>query len=584
MRFRGNNKVTRPPFEFQRNGPVVKGPAGHKPDFTLAITRPSQANKGRPMTSHTPRKTKLLTLDTVFLIDTTKKTNYKKCKEIDISGKKLGKVDLNAIHDLQNLKKIDCSDNCLTLEPFVVVPNLEELDISCNGIRKFDFSQSESLTEPGVEAWKSLVKLNLGFNFCSNFLTDIMLMQNLSWLNLSHNNISKLPPNMMHFTNLKYLDLSSNNLNSETAFFALATVPSLETLILDKNQIEQIPNFDFGFESLKILSLQNNEILSTEDVSVAISIDTLQEINLIGNPICMKLKEIPYVKQLFQDANIKLIMNELKKEKKSVLPKKLRTVAYDPLCLPTFTKQHIQALNKKTPRKMDQSDEDEDEYKDDEFHIKSDKNTENTKHSNEEEKVVDNVFMTDVGNVAREEDEEPKPSEIPETPLPEEDFEENSKTSVWDEVPVVQQESRKQLSSKTKTKFDYAFKKLVFIVTHPDLRIKPRESPSSEHQQETSARPIVNLITKPTPNMQVASRKKRNVASQLQARTEYTKTEIQQMLRSMEERLSSVETDLIKVDETGQAAVEVALDQQNFTNLHKQYETIRAELLNTLNS
>ena len=77
MCFRGNNKVVRPPFEFQRNGPVVKGPAGHKPDFTLAITRPSQANKGRAMTSHTPRKTKLLTLDTVFLIDSTRNSNYK---------------------------------------------------------------------------------------------------------------------------------------------------------------------------------------------------------------------------------------------------------------------------------------------------------------------------------------------------------------------------------------------------------------------------------------------------------------------------------------------------------------------------
>lgn len=580
MRFRGNNKVVRPPFEFQRNGPVVKGPAGHKPDFTLAITRPSQANKVRAMTSHTPRKTKLITLDTVFLIDSIKNSNYKKCKEIDISSRKLGKVDLNALRELHNLKKIDCGDNCLTLEPFVVVPNLEELDISCNGIRRFDFSESESLIETGLEAWRSMKKLNLGFNSCSNFITDIMLMPNLSWLNLSHNNISKLPPNMMHFTNLKYLDLSSNYLNSETAFFALATVPSLETLILDKNQIEQIPSFDFGFESLKSLSLQNNDILSTDDLVVATSIDSLEEINIMGNPICMKLKEIPYVKQLFQDANIKLIMNEIKKQKKSVLPSKLRTVAYDPLCLPSFTKQHIQALNKKTPRKMVDQNDLEEEEDNDEFHVNSNK-------TRNDEKVVDNVFMTDVGNVAREEEDEPKPSDIPETPLPDEFNEDdiNIKTSVWDEVPVVQQESRKQLSSKTKTQFDYAFKKLVFIVTHPDLRIKPRESPSSEPQQEgTSKAPIINLITKPTPNMQVASRKKKNVASQLQARTEYTKTEIQQMLRSMEERLSVVESDLIKVDETGQAAVEVALDQQNFTNLHKQYETIRAELLNTLNS
>jgi hypothetical protein len=38
------------------------------------------------------------------------------------------------------------------------------------------------------------------------------------------------------------------------------------------------------------------------------------------------------------------------------------------------------------------------------------------------------------------------------------------------------------------------------------------------------------------------------------------------------------------VDESGQSALETSLDQRNFTMLHKQYETIRAELINTLNS
>jgi cob(I)alamin adenosyltransferase len=78
--------------------------------------------------------------------------------------------------------------------------------------------------------------------------------------------------------------------------------------------------------------------------------------------------------------------------------------------------------------------------------------------------------------------------------------------------------------------------------------------------------------------------KKSEVASKLAARTEYTKTEIQNMLQSMEERLSVVERDLAVTDESGQNAVDIALDQQNFASLHKQYETIRAELINTLNS
>jgi hypothetical protein len=56
------------------------------------------------------------------------------------------------------------------------------------------------------------------------------------------------------------------------------------------------------------------------------------------------------------------------------------------------------------------------------------------------------------------------------------------------------------------------------------------------------------------------------------------------MLQSMEERLAVVERDLMVADESGQSAVDMALDQKNFSMLHRQYETIRAELINTLNS
>ena len=55
------------------------------------------------------------------------------------------------------------------------------------------------------------------------------------------------------------------------------------------------------------------------------------------------------------------------------------------------------------------------------------------------------------------------------------------------------------------------------------------------------------------------------------------------MLQSMEERLAVVEHELSAADESGQTAVDMALDQRNFASLHKQYETIRAELINTLN-
>jgi hypothetical protein len=77
---------------------------------------------------------------------------------------------------------------------------------------------------------------------------------------------------------------------------------------------------------------------------------------------------------------------------------------------------------------------------------------------------------------------------------------------------------------------------------------------------------------------------KSDVGSKLSGRTEYTTTEIQAMLRSLEEMLSVVERALAVTDESWQNAVDIALDQPTFAIMHKQYETIGADLINTLNS
>ena len=586
MYFRGNSKVPRPAFEFQRNGPVVKGPAGHKPDFTLAITRPSSNIRNQQPTK-TPRRTKMATLDEVLIVDLTKTQNLKKCKELDLSGRKLGKIDINTLRQLKNVKKIDCSDNSLSLEPFSVVPKLEELDLSCNGIKKFDFSVSERMLDPSIKAWVSMKKLNLGFNYCSGFIVDIMLMQNLEWLSLSNNNLSDLPPNMMHFTNLKYLNLASNSLNTDSSFFALATIPALETLILDNNQITQFPVFDFGFESLIHLSMKKNAIEVSEDIEPVLEIECLKQIDITDNPICLKLKEIPYVKKLFGEKNIELLMSAIKKQKPSTIPSKLRTIAPDPLCLPSFAKKHIQALNRKTPRKLNTSRKQK--YNKEEEILEE--NEPDDAEFPTETKIRSNVFMTDIDNAAADEPQRP---EIPETPLPDEFELDIERTSIWDEVPVIQAKDRKKLTTRTKPNFDKALMQLKFIVEHPDHRIRPRESPSTEVPEPTKSQASQAsqsqsqsssyMITRPQPTPKATPRKKKSIGSQLQARTEYTKTEIQQILRSMEERLSVVENDLAKADESGQNAVEVALDQKNFTNLHKQYEVIRAELLSTLKS
>jgi hypothetical protein len=56
------------------------------------------------------------------------------------------------------------------------------------------------------------------------------------------------------------------------------------------------------------------------------------------------------------------------------------------------------------------------------------------------------------------------------------------------------------------------------------------------------------------------------------------------MLESMEERRAIVEHDIRSADERSKNAINAVLAQRNYSTLHKQYETIRGELINTMNS
>jgi hypothetical protein len=56
------------------------------------------------------------------------------------------------------------------------------------------------------------------------------------------------------------------------------------------------------------------------------------------------------------------------------------------------------------------------------------------------------------------------------------------------------------------------------------------------------------------------------------------------MTESMEERFAIVDRDIQVAYEGGEKAVDAVLQQKNFSTLHKQYKTIRAELVNTMNS
>lgn len=561
----------RPLFEFQRTGPIARQPAGHKPDFDFKGPSTTDGGFNNDQSNATINnvlpKRKSVVLDTLFLVDTLGTSHFEKFTEIDASSRKLNTIDLTALGQLVNIVKADFSDNTLPLEPFAVMPKLEELDLSCNSLRSFDYKSSETMS--GDErAWPALVNLNLSFNSCGKSITDLQLIPHLTVLNLSHNNITSLPANLMHFTCLVTLDLAGNQLNSEASFFSLATIQSLQTLILDSNGIKHIPKFQFGFEALSHISLKMNKIEMTEDIQSLTDLELLEDVNIAGNPIILRTKVLATVKQLYASSNI-----DLRTEDSPDLSIKSKSYAYfkavpvDPLTLPSFTKQHQRALNKE---------------------VKVHSTVQREEPESNVVKPDDDVFMTEFG--AKTDEDAPLNLNVQEQATSDEEREVESSVevgdgiiaSVWDEIPVLQQEKRKKLVPARRSEFVTALKRLEFLVTHPDLKIKPRETTAQEKSDsqkielKRSSAPVKHAVT--------VTKAKKEIANQLAARTEYTKTEIQQMLRSMNDRLSIVERDLRATDESGQAAIDIALDQRSFADLHKKYETIRAELINTLNS
>jgi hypothetical protein len=548
-------KVRRAPFEFELDGPRAHKPGGHQPDFLLSVLKNSaQAGTRSPAATLSVPSGRHITLDSLFIVDILGAVDFGSITEIDCSSRRLNAVDFTVLRDLSAVKKADFSDNKLPLEPFAVMRALEELDLSCNSLKSFDHKASESMAGDS-RAWSCLVILNLAYNFSSKMLTGLQLIPRLTKLNLSFNSLTSLPSSLMHFTCLSHLDLSGNKLNSDPDFFSLATIPALQTLILNENNIFRVPKFQFGFEVLMHLSLDRNKIEYPDDIASLTDLEQLQDVSILGNPILLRVRYLKSARVAFAAANIALNCDDAPPPVKHSIVGPLRTVRFDPLVLPSFTKAHIRALNRKVHR------------------------TSESPTTSPDKPAADTVFMTSFASKT-EEDEERR-TQIEPTPLPEPEA--PPIVSVWDEVPVVQFDRRIGLMPSRRQDFVMSFRKLEYLVAHPEIRLKPQVSTCLEPEYQTVSASLPNLIVgKEAPEPPGTT--KPSVATQLAARTEYTKAEIEGMLRSMEERLGVVERDLLISDESGQTAVDIALDQRNFAALHKQYEQIRAELINTLNS
>lgn len=584
--FKMNNVARQRPqrqlFEFQKNGqPSARPPAGHKPDLvSLSVVHKENPNKDSYFYSNYNRNraknitaTSLnfidlkslptnpvpqvsssydnkiytqsqqktnknytisvanRTFDTLFLVDLLNTSKFDQITEINASSHNLCDIDITTLKQLQSVKKADFSDNSLPLEPFSLLQNLEELDMSCNGLKKFEYDKCEKeyiSLDDDSRAWNSLHTLNLSHNMCSNMISDLQLIPLLSNLNLSSNSISTLPSNLMYFTCLTCLDLSHNNLNSDSSLFSLATIPSLQILNLDYNGLVRVPKFQFGFEALIKISLRSNYFEESDDFDSLADLITLQEVNIVGNPIITRgSKYLAQAQKIFASAKINLICHSPTLPLKSTLTGNVRTVPIDPLTLPFYSRAHRRALNesveKKSPvratQKVPPLNLDQKAISinsNNNFAIDSGNST--TTNNNNNSSNNDDVFMTSFlskpdenkGKINPNENEndnkkgdrnekeemlqriqskmkmnlntndnaQPEPKEQQNFRIPNisptriqiafDDEDSPSQTNFWSEIPVVQEDRRRYINRQVGTNYSKAFNQLQFIVLHPE--------------------------------------------------------------------------------------------------------------------
>jgi hypothetical protein len=128
-------KVLRAPFEFERDGPLIRRPGGHQPDFSLSVVR--QQETLPPITNRSVRtanlfpKEKSVILDTLFIVNVLGTSGLESVKDIDASSRQLTGIDLSALREISSVVRADFSDNKLPLEPFAVMASLEIGRASC---------------------------------------------------------------------------------------------------------------------------------------------------------------------------------------------------------------------------------------------------------------------------------------------------------------------------------------------------------------------------------------------------------------------------------------------------------------------
>jgi hypothetical protein len=239
--------------------------------------------------------------------------------------------DISSITKFTELRQVRLSGQAISdLSPIVSLPFLAELQADHNTLNMSIENCAAKWCKEQEEgkAWRDgdrsigsiLEVVNLSHNQIIGPLGDHSKHRFLRSLDLSHNNIQTLGAGLFMLYNLKHLNISNNGItiiesndlptcltsldvssNGLDNIKFIDNLLSLEKIVLDSNRVGVL-NALSSCSLLRICSAKNNVLRDFDCIRVLQDNEHLQELHILGNPICavefVRLRVIAILQQL----------------------------------------------------------------------------------------------------------------------------------------------------------------------------------------------------------------------------------------------------------------------------------------------
>jgi len=178
---------------------------------------------------------------------------------------------------------LDLSENFLPLEPFGVLPALEELRLACNNIHEIGD------IPPNQGHFERLLRLDLSYNSLTLRSVQVLdAMPSLVELDLCGNNLRGLPLDMFRFPCLEKLLLEHNKIDDNGVFVTLCCMKRLRHVSLAYNFLSSVAPaccYEGFFKFLQHLDVSFNYFGDEESVQPLVQLPRLKTVVLYGNPL-----------------------------------------------------------------------------------------------------------------------------------------------------------------------------------------------------------------------------------------------------------------------------------------------------------